>query len=276
MSNLKLIFILCSSLIITIAFEAPVVAADFSYSDISPHTGKKTSKTIGKYIYINGDIETGDARKFQEFIKNDPWEYIFAKAISISSRGGSISDGVQIGDIIKKTYKHIVISDHTGSCLSSCFFIVASATERDIDTGTIGIHRPYYPKEKLENKSLKEVQEMNDALYTETKKHLELLNVPRNLSELMLSRTSNEIYWLTKNDKINLGRRPLWYEEFLVTVCGFDKELERKFDNPLIHSESVDDEYFSMLEKVDNCSVNKVENEKIAYMEQLLKIKILK
>ncbi|HAF01892.1 MAG TPA: hypothetical protein DCO68_13520 [Methylophilaceae bacterium] len=253
-----------------------VNAADFSYSDISPHTGKEISKPIGKYIYINGNIEAGDTIKFQEFIKKDPWEYIFAKGISISSKGGSVADAVKIGDIIKNTYKHIVISRHTGPCLSSCFFVIASATERDIDTGAVGIHRPYYPKEKLENKTLKEVQEINDALYTETKKYLELLNVPRNLSELMLSRTSNEIYWLTKSDKINLGRRPLWYEEFLVTICGFDKELERKFDNPLIHSESVDDEYFSMLEKVDNCSINKVENEKIAYMEQLLKIKILK
>lgn len=263
------------NLIFYITFLVTANAADFSYSKVSPHNGKKMSNSIGEYLHIKGEIEAGDAEKFKAFIKNDPWTYILSKSIAISSNGGSVSDAIQIGDIIKNTYKSVVVSKYIGQCLSSCFLIVTSAAERDIDSGKVGIHRPYYPKEKLDKKSLKEVQNLNEKLYSDSKEYLETLNVPRYLIELMLSRTSNEVYWLTNQDKINVGRRPLWYEEYLVTMCGFNKNLERKFDDPTIFDSSLDDEYFSMLQRVDECSLNKTEDEKVAYLEKLLEIKLL-
>ena len=46
----------------------------------------------------------------------------------------------------------------------------------------------------------------------------------------MFQRASSEIYWLSILDvDQQLGRRPPWYEQFLIARCGFDKALDKQY-----------------------------------------------
>jgi hypothetical protein len=38
------------------------------------------------------------------------------------------------------------------------------------------------------------------------------------------------VHWLNRKEvEVQLGRRPTWYEQFLISRCNFSKSLEQKF-----------------------------------------------
>lgn len=60
--------------------------------------------------------------------------------------------------------------------------------------------------------------------------YLEELQVPFGLIDAMIQRASTEVHWLSRYEiDEQLGRRPPWYEQFLIGRCGLDKTLERRY-----------------------------------------------
>ena len=53
--------------------------------------------------------------------------------------------------------------------------------------------------------------------------------VPQYLQERMFSLASNEIYWLTYADLDRIGPRANWFDQFMVSRCKLDKQLEQGF-----------------------------------------------
>ena len=53
--------------------------------------------------------------------------------------------------------------------------------------------------------------------------YLEYHIVPRRIIDLMMSRPSNDIYWLTDGDIDELGNFPPALEELYITKCGYSR-----------------------------------------------------
>src|SRR5690606_6220165 len=105
-------------------------------------------------------------------------------------------------------------------CISACFYIVAASALREITDGQIGLHRPYLPPKTVENASLADLEAVQRRAYDTVRVELQSLGVPAHLVEAMISRASNEVYWLTAFDKRALGRRAPWFEQVIVSRCN--------------------------------------------------------
>jgi hypothetical protein len=118
----------------------------------------------------------------------------------------------------------------TGYCASACFIIFASAVDRNTDPGLVGVHRPYLSRETLRLLSPRAAEAAETAALRDAEQYLRDLRVPRNLVDLMFEQASTEIYWLSNEEFVHqLGRRPAWYEEFLIARCGLDKAAEERY-----------------------------------------------
>ena len=104
----------------------------------------------------------------------------------------------------------------------------------------VGIHRPYLSRVTLRSLSPRAIEAAETAALRDAERYLRDLRVPRNLIDIMFEQASTEIYWLSDDEFIHqLGRRPAWYEEFLIARCGFDKAAEERWFTDPNHQESV-------------------------------------
>jgi hypothetical protein len=71
----------------------------------------------------------------------------FTVFAELNSTGGNISASLNIGKILRK-YDAMAYIAPDSVCMSSCVYILAGATQRVINDGTIGIHRPYEPNDE--------------------------------------------------------------------------------------------------------------------------------
>ena len=55
--------------------------------------------------------------------------------------------------------------------------------------------------------------------------YLSNANVPQRLIDLMMSRPSNDIYWMTDDDIEQLGAYSPGLEELLISRCGYSRNL---------------------------------------------------
>lgn len=113
-----------------------------------------------------------------------------------------------------------------GVCASACFFIWMNGAKRDaygIDvliererrTGPVGLHRPFLVNPKNEEASLKRQADVIRGVTS----YLETNLIPRRLIDEMMSRPSNDIYWLTFDDLDELGESPPALEELYLSKC---------------------------------------------------------
>lgn len=89
-------------------------------------------------LFITGDIEEGDANKFEQLSDG------MGKAvISLDSNGGLVTEALRIGAKIKlSNWSTMVVP--SGSCLSACGLIWISANRRYLDkTANLGFHAAY-------------------------------------------------------------------------------------------------------------------------------------
>ena len=52
--------------------------------------------------------------------------------------------------------------------------------------------------------------------------------LPRRLIDMMMSKPSNDIYWLTEQDLADIGDYPPEVEEYLIRKCGYDRNYISK------------------------------------------------
>ena len=122
----------------------------------------------------------------------------------------------------------------------------------------------YYSKKSISN-----IEAKQKLIFKETRKYLESMDVPQYIIEKMFSLSSNEIYWLTDKDLVNIARRPSWYDQLLVDRCGLNKSLENGF---LTEGEAFQYAYEAKanLNQVFRCEAEFTSEEGISNIQKLL------
>jgi hypothetical protein len=169
---------------------------------------------------ISGNITKGD---YEEFIKLVIKER--ATAVRLNSRGGDLETALQIGVEVKNLGLSTVVKEND-VCASACFFIWANGSMRFAatrDKGTreqnIGLHRPYLSSPMSNELSLDRQRQEQIRIG----RVLEGMLIPKRLSDIMMSRPSNEIYWISESDLKEIGEHPPEIEELLINKCDYKR-----------------------------------------------------
>ena len=222
MKRLLSILCLCASVL-----PPPASALEITYSSLNPFDDS-VSKREG--LLLRGDIVPGDYEYLLEVIRHDQDRFWRSNGFILASPGGDIEEALRIARLVKGAYLSASVGPTNGPCVSACFFIFSAAVRRDAGPRTLGIHRPYIHPRRLVSMSIREAETLQRSALRKARSYLEDQHVPTSLIDKMFQRASTEVYWLSSDEiEEQLGRRPPWYEQFLISRCGLDKSLERKY-----------------------------------------------
>ncbi len=222
MRQLLSILLTCASISIW-----PARALEISYTHLNPFDGSVLSSEA---LLLKGEIAPGDYEFLLDTIRRDTARFWRSTGFILASPGGDIQEALKISRLVKGTYSSVFVGEATGPCVSACFFIFSAAAFRDAGIRSLGIHRPFIHPRRLVSASAKEAEALQKDALRLARSHLEDLDVPTSLIDKMFQRASTEVHWLTRDEvEEQLGRRPPWYEQFLIARCGFSKTLERKY-----------------------------------------------
>lgn len=215
-------------LLIFLLFSSRANALDYSFTEKNPINGSDVKHY--KFLLMRGKIEAGDYQKLKDFLKEDPalTHFTNSRKIIIASPGGDVREALKIGDFVRKTFSEVSVGNHFGSCMSSCFLVLASAVSRNWQENAVGLHRPYLTAESIDRKSASTTIDEQDRVMNAVEDYLKNLRVPHHLINIMMSTPSDKIVWLDEPN-ITFGRFSPSYEQLLVTKCGLDIDLEKRY-----------------------------------------------
>ena len=220
-------------------------ALEISYIKQEPFEG---TSSPNEGLLLKGEIVPGDYDRLIDIVKKSPERFYASTGLILASPGGDISEALKIADFVKKTYSPVWVGEWAGPCISACFLIYSSASKREAGTGTIGVHRPYVNPTRLTTLSILESEASQKRLMRAARAYLVEHDVPTNIIDKMFQSSSLEVYWLSRNElDIQLGRRPPWYEQYLIAHCGYNKEKEARY------FETNDEALGKWLTNVDTC-----------------------
>jgi len=222
----KLLSAVCLS---TLAlFSRPSAALEMGYTFENPFDGSKTS---AEALYLKGEIVPGDYANLLEMITNDQERFWNSMGFILSSPGGDVQEALKIAEFVKGTYSSVFVGPHSGSCVSSCFFIYAAAARRVGGAyRLLGVHRPYISSRSMKSLTPNQAETLQNSALRQARRYLENLQVPTSIIDKMFQNASTEIWWLTPSEiEDQVGMRPPWYEQFLISRCGSDKATERAY-----------------------------------------------
>lgn len=203
---------------------------EFSYSRKNPFTGSSEKGPNSEGLLLRGDIVEGDYSRLVTFIQKDTARFNSALGINIGSLGGDVQEALKIAQLVKGTYTRITVGPAIGPCASACFLIVAASPERNVQSGLLGLHRPYVAPSRLKELSPSEAEALQDKALAQTRLYLQQLAVPSNLIDIMFQNASTEVHWMTFHEiQDELGFRAPWYEQYLIAKCGLDKAMEQRY-----------------------------------------------
>lgn len=177
-----------------------------------------------KMAVFSGEITAGDSQRLAKYIaSNIDW----IESINLNSAGGDLDEAIKMGEIIRMARIDTMVQPGK-ICASACFFIWINGADRVmfhtpppnkitgvINPSKIGLHRPYLRKISNTEQSIA----AQGSAMRMADKYLSERQVPRYLIDLMMSRGSNDIYWLTPEDSANLGGTPPDLEELYISHC---------------------------------------------------------
>jgi len=108
------------------------------------------------------------------------------------------------------------------------FLILASSVSRNWQKNMVGLHRPYLTAESVDKKSTSEAIEDQERAMLAVENYLRVLRVPQNIINIMMSTSSDNIVWLD-DPGFTFGRYSPSYEQLLITKCGLNIDLERRY-----------------------------------------------
>jgi hypothetical protein len=197
----------------------PVGAADF-----------KDGFGFGE-IVLEGTITPGDYDKLLNFVEANP-----ARSIYLASPGGSMTEGIEIGRLVRALKLETIVPDQLRGdvrekvaerhnltnpkenymCSSACFFVFVAGVERDHEwpeDPLLGVHRPYLSGEELRALSGDEAMRSATQLRAVVGTYLKEMSVPAKYVDLMFSVPKDEIRWISR-------------DEFEADLEGFVPELK--------------------------------------------------
>lgn len=196
-----------------------------------PALASEISGTTGNSLLFSGEIKKGDAEKLVKTIIQN----IFSHRIILDSPGGDIEEAIRVASIVKALHYDTQVAGG-GFCASACFFIYLAGDDRlaagtiegtmpTIYLGYIGLHRPYFKSDPaVRDGSAKSITHQHDIMKI-TSDYLRNSDVPQNLIDKMMSRPSNDIYWMTDDDVKQIGEYSPGMEELLIARCNYSRHM---------------------------------------------------
>lgn len=166
---------------------------------------------------LSGKISSGDTQRVAKFFLKFP----SIEALYLDSRGGDVIEAIRLGELVRTLRILVHVADR-GVCASACFFIwingesrMAVPEEYKKSSGPVGLHRPFLVNPEDNETSLKKQSNVISGV----RRYLEDNFIPRRLIDTMMSRPSNDIYWLTTDDLEEIGFVPPALEELYIAKC---------------------------------------------------------
>lgn len=192
------------------------------------------------YLLISGVIQKGDAEKLAKALIQTTIHNQIPFNLLLNSAGGDIEESLRIASLVKALRLSTVVADG-GTCASACFFVwlagethvavgIIVSFEFDrillkMSSGYIGLHRPYLKLDPAKRNGSTDAEARQHYLMRIIREYLSNENVAQRLIDLMMSRSSNDIYWMTVDDINQLGTYSAGREELLISRCGYSKKL---------------------------------------------------
>ena len=213
--------------LISVAFFLSILAQTFQPAFASDISSPKLN-----YFNLSGEIQNGDAEKVaRAFLV----AYPFALQLTLDSPSGNVEEAVRIASLVKALHMTTVAAGGA-TCASSCFFIFLAGDTR-LATGTIdgkmysgslgfiGLHRPYMKSNPANKGGSTEAVSRQHEVMKATSEYLRNQDISQHLIDLMMSRPSNDIYWMTDEDIEQLGSYSPGMEELLISRCGYSRKF---------------------------------------------------
>ena len=220
---------------------SPLAFAEFKLSDDIVLFGIKGSDvTPGIFdckdrvncIYFEGQIEEGDFLKFEEVlltkIKNyylesynqnsknlqyllnnqstydlNQYEKIQPFRIFINSKGGNVNEALKMAGLIRNL-ELMVNVPMDSECFSACFYLYSAGVLRFSNSKSVGIHSPSFDKKFFSQLSQNEAKLIYKGMEAEAYDLLREFNIPERLISKMKSVSSQDLYYLSDTDLIDI------------------------------------------------------------------------
>ena len=240
-------------------------------------------------LSVRGELKAGDSDRFLEIAKKSP----SLSRVELNSPGGSVIEGIKIAETIRFLHLDTRVASR-GYCASSCFFMFiggsfrwASSAElmtqesrnrsRNIGIslglpksmydrpipGFVGVHRPYVEA------SMTGGTNQTEAMF-KVRQYLQMQLVPYRLIDMIMSRPSNDIYWLSASDFKELGDYPAGDEEIFVQQCGYIKNASDRILEGGMTQEQIS-QLNSQRDEADKCI-----QQKQAFLQSQARIKLMR
>jgi hypothetical protein len=223
----------------TRTWETQVHALDDDYSDYFP-SGRRPSPDTCDEVLIKGEIALGDSKKFADFIQlHQP----FVERVLLWSPGGSLSEALSIGRLVRKAMLETkaphetflppsgngslegfggdlkICRGQTCHCAAACFLIWAAGIKRS--GNAIGLQRPSTHSAEFAGLSPDRATALYRLLVKDIGEFLTKMEVPRPFIEAMTNTSSAQIRWLDFDEGQSMEDVPST-SEWLNAACPKD------------------------------------------------------
>jgi len=153
-----------------------------------------TSSEGKEVIFLDGEIEPGDAQSLRNVIKRANDANRLVSAIRLNSPGGNLGEGARLADMIR--YGHIPTVVPAGAqCASACFLVFAAGPEKYASySANVGVH----------GASDQSGREEGNATISMARAAKEL-GVPETIIGKMVITPPDQIVWLSPVDLRSMG-----------------------------------------------------------------------
>ena len=166
-------------------------------------------------MYLTGQIVPGDLAKIVAAVAGPAG---FPKYFTLESPGGDVAEAMAIGRFIRDTASGTVVARQ---CASACVLVLMAGVSRQAsDTASVGLHRPYYHPRQFAGLSLPDAEAKHKALRIATRRYLEDMEMPTAFIEKMFSISSDDVYYLSPQEKARLLVPPSAYTEWIRAKCS--------------------------------------------------------
>jgi hypothetical protein len=213
----------CIVVLLLIGTAAP--GAELFYMDHDALTNKYVG-AVGPLV-LSGEIVAGDYDRLLSKIAENENRFIGQNKLILASEGGDVPEAIKIARLVKSLYTEVVVGPLTGRCTGACFLIYIAASQRGTDgERLIGIYRPAIDGSRLDSVPPAEVALREDQVAEQVRAFLQENAVPPYLTDEMYRHTSNDVYWLSERDEVNVGARSPAFAQYLLAKCAWDDKIE--------------------------------------------------
>ena len=195
-------------------------------------TASVAGNTVG--IVIEGGIEPGDYERFRSAVHDFGPS---VRTVYLRSKGGNVVEAMKIGDLIRRlrldTDAPLKLPGRQSNCFeaspknssncicaSACFLVYAAGSNRH--GNHLGLHRPYLPAATATTMDESDHDQTHRAISETVRSYLMQMDVPIRFIDLMFSRSSRQIYFVTieEAERDALIGRVASMEEYLIPRCA--------------------------------------------------------